>query len=191
MRTILFMNGLLTGNIIYYFVLLTTGKFWWEWGGRCFPASQNLTRPRCRKPVGHWAGLVSPRLRLCYKAGEWQPDKNTPALFLDNLKDLCAPRCTSRECARDSWLHAYIQGRKITHRGRTKINPPQPRKTSFLISRLFVLDPLESHSAVKRENHHCNEQFHSSLLLLKKTHSFASFFCTRIYLYAREWEGSL
>lgn len=57
--------------------------------------------------------------------------KNTPALFLGNPKDLCTPWCTSRECARDSWLHTYIQERRITHGGKTKINPPWSRKTSF------------------------------------------------------------
>lgn len=57
------------------------------------------------------------------------------------------------------------------------------------ISRLFVLDALESHSAVKRKNHHCNEQFHSLLLLfLICLHLFSApaSICT-----PREWEGSL
>lgn len=86
-----------------------------------------------------------------------------------------------------SW---HLHPRKENHSWRKNQNKSSMVKEDF-ISRLFVLNPLESHSAVKRENHHCNEQFHSSLLLLMKTHSFASFFCTNIYLYAQRMGGFL
>lgn len=121
---------------------------------------------------------VSCAPELCPGSSAWQGWAARKRLTCHHLLFLWDGAARARD-----WWHELLSRRKISKdKERTRIKSPQKRKT--LISSSSVLHPLECVLQWKNKIIYWI-QFHNSLLLLMKTHSWWVLFCISIYACAQ------